>query len=447
MRNFFFIFLILLTLPIRAFALIEVDITRGNLNPLPLAVSPLSIDEESRKNFETILKKEDIGSEISIIVENNLRISGLFNPLDKDAFLQAPDIANLKPRFEDWNLIKAQALITGKVTYTEEKLRVEFRLWDILAGKEMMALAFTTVPNNWRRVGHIISDKVYERLTGEKGYFDTRIIYVSEKGPKTKRIKRLAIMDQDGANNKFLTLGNELVLTPRFNPTSQMVTYLSYFKNLPRVYLLDIETGTQEVVGDFPGMTFAPRFSPNGKKIIMSLAKDGKSDIYTMDLTNRLVERITNHPSIDTSPSYSPDGEYIAFNSDRSGYQQIYVMKSNGSDVKRISFGNGLYGTPVWSPRGDLIAFTKLHKGKFYIGVMRTDGSGERLLTENYYQEAPSWSPNGRVLIFYRETKTNAKGEGFSAKLWSIDLTGYNERLVDTETDASDPSWSSLLSN
>ncbi|EDZ60249.1 Tol-Pal system beta propeller repeat protein TolB [Candidatus Pelagibacter sp. HTCC7211] len=436
-----------LIIPIKAFALIEVDITRGNLNPLPLAVSPLSIDENSKKSFEKILDKENIGSEISIIVENNLRTSGLFNPLNKDAFLQAPDIANLKPRFEDWNLIKAQALITGKVAYIDEKLRVEFRLWDVLAGKEMMALAFTTVPNNWRRVGHIISDKIYERLTGEKGYFDTRIIYVAEEGPKTQRKKKLAIMDQDGANNKFLTLGNELVLTPRFNPTSQMVTYLSYFKNLPRVYLLDIETGTQEVVGDFPGMTFAPRFSPDGKKIIMSFAKDGKSDIFTMDLENRIVERITNHPSIDTSPSYSPNGKFIAFNSDRSGYQQIYIMKNDGSDVKRISFGNGIYGTPVWSPRGDLIAFTKLHNGKFYIGVMRTDGTGERLLTENYYQEAPSWSPNGRVLIFYRETKTNAKGEGFSAKLWSIDLTGYNERLVTTPTDASDPSWSSLLSN
>ena len=428
-------------------ALIEVDITRGNLDPLPIAVSPLSIDEESRKNFEKILKKKNIGSEISKIVEKNLKTSGLFNPLNKDAFLQAPDIANLKPRFEDWNLIKAQALITGKVNLINEKLRVEFRLWDVLAGKEMMALAFTTVPNNWRRVGHIITDKVYERLTGEKGYFDTRIIYVAEEGPKTRRIKKLAIMDQDGANNKFLTLGNELVLTPRFNPTSQMVTYLSYFRNLPRVYLLDIETGMQEVVGDFPGMTFAPRFSPDGKKIIMSFAKDGNSDIYTMDLENRIVEKITNHPSIDTSPSYSPDGKYISFNSDRSGYQQIYTMDSNGKNVKRISFGKGLYGTPVWSPRGDLIAFTKLHKGKFYIGVMRTDGSGERLLTENFYQEAPSWSPNGRVLIFYRETKTDDKGEGFSAKLWSIDLTGYNERQVVTPTDASDPSWSSLLSN
>jgi len=446
MRNLIILLLIFI-LPTNALALIEVDITRGNLNPLPIAVSPLSIDVESKNSFEKILNKKNIGSEISEVIEKNLKISGLFNPLDKNAFLQAPDIAHLKPRFEDWNLIKAQALITGKVKNVDDKLRVEFRLWDVLAGKEMMALAFTTVPNNWRRVGHIITDKVYERLTGEKGYFDTRIIYVAEEGPKTKRIKKLAIMDQDGANNKFLTLGNELVLTPRFNPTSQMVTYLSYFRNLPRVYLLDIETGIQEVVGDFPGMTFAPRFSPDGKKIIMSFAKDGNSDIYTMDLENRIVEKITNHPSIDTSPSYSPDGKFICFNSDRSGYQQIYVMKSDGSNVKRISFGNGLYGTPVWSPRGDLIAFTKLHKGKFYIGVMRTDGSGERLLTENFYQEAPSWSPNGRVLIFYRETKTDDKGKGFSAKLWSIDLTGYNERLVDTSTDASDPSWSSLLSN
>jgi len=442
-----FLVILFVLIPIKAIALIEVDITRGNLNPLPIAVSPLSTDNKSNKSLKEILKKENIGSEISVVVENNLKTSGLFNPLNKDAFLQEADIAHLKPRFEDWALIKAQALITGKVTYQDEKLRVEFRLWDVLAGKEMMALAFTTVPSNWRRVGHIITDKVYERLTGEKGYFDTRIIYVAEEGPKVKRIKKLAIMDQDGFNTKYLTLGNELVLTPRFNPTNQMVTYLSYFRNMPRVYLLDIETGVQEVVGDFPGMTFAPRFSPDGKKIIMSFAMDGNSDIYTMDLENRVVERITNHPSIDTSPSYSPDGKYICFNSDRSRYQQIYIMKSDGSNVKRISFGKGLYGTPVWSPRGDLIAFTKLHKGKFYIGVMRTDGSGERLLTENYYQEAPSWSPNGRVLIFYRETKSDSEGKGFSAKLWSIDLTGYNERLVNTESDASDPSWSSLLSN
>jgi len=436
--------LILFTKP--TLALVEVDITRGNLDPLPIAVSPLYVEPGSKdiKKEGKIIK--NIGEEISKVIEVNFKRSGLFNPLKKDSFVQNPDIAHIKPRFEDWKLIKAQALVTGKVTVTEDKLRAEFRLWDVVAAKEMIALAFSTTPDNWRRVAHIISDKIYKRLTGEEGYFDTRIIYVSETGPKTQRYKKLAIMDQDGANVKYLTLGNELVLTPRFSPKNQLVTYLSYFKNLPRVYLLDIETGVQEVVGDFPGMTFAPRFSPDGKKIIMSFAKDGNSDIYTMNLETRVVEKITDHTSIDTSPSYSPDGKYICFNSDRSGLQQIYVMRSDGSNVKRITFGKGLYGTPVWSPRGDLIAFTKVHKGRFYIGVMRPDGSGERLLTENFYQEAPSWSPNGRVLIFYRETKSDSEGKGFSAKLWSIDLTGYNERLIDTETDGSDPSWSSLLS-
>ena len=446
MRKLVFVICYLFIFGNTANALVEVDITRGNLDPLPIAVSPLYIEPGSTEIIvgEKIIK--NVGEEISKIIEVNFRRSGLFNPLKKDSFVQNPDIAHAKPRFEDWKLIKAQALVTGKVKVTENKLRAEFRLWDVVAAKEMIALAFSTTPDNWRRVAHIISDKIYERLTGEKGYFDTRIIYVAESGPKTQRYKKLAIMDQDGANVKYLTLGNELVLTPRFSPKNQLVTYLSYFRNLPRVYLLDIETGNQEVVGDFPGMTFAPRFSPDGKKIIMSFAKDGNSDIYTMNLETRVVEKITDHTSIDTSPSYSPDGKYICFNSDRSGLQQIYVMRSDGSNVKRITFGKGLYGTPNWSPRGDLIAFTKVHKGRFYIGVMRPDGSGERLLTENFYQEAPSWSPNGRVLIFYRETKSDSQGKGFSAKLWSIDLTGYNERLVETETDGSDPSWSSLLS-
>ena len=268
-----------------AYSLIEVDITRGNLDPLPIAVSPLHVDIQS-DNYQDVKIKE-LGDLISSVVENNFRSTGLFNPLNKDAFVQKPDIAHLKPRFEDWSLITAQALVTGKILIKDEKLKIEFRLWDVAANKEMIALAFTTTPSNWRRVAHIISDKIYERLTGETGYFDTRIIYVSETGEKTQRVKKLAIMDQDGENTKYLTLGNELVLTPRFNPTNQLVTYLSYFRNLPRVYLLDIETGIQEVVGNFPGMTFAPRFSPDGKKIIMSFAKDGNSDIYTMDLESQ----------------------------------------------------------------------------------------------------------------------------------------------------------------
>jgi TolB protein len=446
MKRLFFVIFCFFLLIRPTVALIEVDITRGNLEPLPIAVSSFYHEQDSQEIIQGEKIIKNVGEEISKIIETNLKRSGLFNPLKKDSFLQSSDIAHIKPRFEDWRLIKAQALVSGKVTISENRLRTEFRLWDVIAAKEMIALAFSTTPDNWRRVAHIISDKIYQRLTGEEGYFDTRIVYVSETGKKTRRIKKLAVMDQDGANVKYLTLGNELVLTPRFSPTNQLVTYLSYFRNFPRVYLLDIETGVQEVVGDFPGMTFAPRFSPDGKKIIMSFAKDGNSDIFTMDLATRVVEKITDHSSIDTSPSYSPNGKYICFNSDRSGLQQIYVMRSDGSNVKRITFGKGLYGTPVWSPRGDLIAFTKVHNNRFYIGVMRTDGSGERLLTENFYQEAPSWSPNGRVLIFYRETRSDEEGKGFSAKLWSIDLTGYNERLVETETDGSDPSWSSLLS-
>ena len=319
MKKIFYIIILLFFKVSLAHSLIEVDITRGNLDPLPIAVSPLHVDIES-ENFEGIKVKE-LGDLISSVIEKNFKSTGLFNPLNKDAFIQKPDIAHLKPRFEDWRLITAQALVTGKLLIKDGKLKVEFRLWDLAASREMTALAFTTTPSNWRRVAHIISDKVYERLTGETGYFDTRIIYVSETGLKTQRVKKLAIMDQDGENTKYLTLGNELVLTPRFNPTNQLVTYMSYFRNLPRVYLLDIETGIQEVVGNFPGMTFAPRFSPDGKKIIMSFAKDGNSDIYTMNLESRLVERITEDSSIDTSPSFSPDGKYICFNSDRSGLQ------------------------------------------------------------------------------------------------------------------------------
>ncbi|MBT4698688.1 MAG: Tol-Pal system protein TolB [Alphaproteobacteria bacterium] len=439
----FTIFILFFILTSKSFALVSVDITRGNLDPLPTAISDFYLDPKLGDN----IKKLQLESKIPELIQNNLSRSGLFFALEKKSFIQRPEPAHNKPRFEDWIFIKTQVLVTGKISLEkEDRLRVEFKLWDVVSATELSALAFYTTPDNWRRVSHMISDKIYERLTGEKGYFDSRIIYVSETGTKVDKKKRLAVMDQDGYGVKYLTLGNELVLTPRFSPTSQHVTYMSYFRNLPRVYLLNIETGIQDLVGDFPGMTFAPRFSPDGKKIIMSFAQEGNSDIYTMDIKTRVVEKLTDHPSIDTSPSYSPDGSYITFNSDRSGFQQIYTMKSDGTNIKRISFGEGLYGTPVWSPRGDLIAFTKLYRNKFYIGVMRSDGSGERLLTENYYQEAPSWAPNGRVLIFYRETPSDSSGRGGGAKLWSIDLTGYNERLILTPTDASDPSWSGLLS-
>ena len=422
-----------------SWSMIEIDITEGNREPLPIAITEFFYDESVQELLE------EVSINMRTVISADLERSGLFKSINMNAFIQENKSMHLKPRFEDWRLIKAQGLVTGDLSLEGEKLKVEFRLWDTLDEKEIEALVLITTLDNWRRVSHMIADKIYERLTGEEGYFDTRIVYVSEEGPKNKRVKKLAIMDQDSFNHRFLTSGKELVLTPRFNPVRQEITYLSYFKNLPRVYLLNIQTGIQEVVGDFPGMTFAPRFSPDGNKIIMSLARDGNSDIYVMDLVTRIVERLTDNPAIDTSPSYSPDGQRITFNSDRGGSQQIYVMDSNGRNQKRISKGTGNYATPVWSPRGDLIAFTKNFQGQYFIGVMRVDGTGERLLTENWYQEAPSWSSNGRVLIFYRETKADDQGKGHSSSIWSIDLTGFNERKVSTPSDASDPSWSKLI--
>jgi TolB protein len=350
------------------------------------------------------------------------------------------------PRFGDWRVINAQALVQGRtVKVPDGRLRVEFRLWDVFAEQQMVGMAYMTAQSGWRRVAHIISDAIYKRITGEDGYFDTRVVYIAERGRQNRRIKRLAIMDQDGENHRFLTDGSALVLTPRFSPTLQEITYMSYYRNVPRVYLFNIDTGRQEIVGEFPGMTFAPRFSPNGKSLIMSMAKDGNTEIYTMDLRTRAVKKLTNHSAIDTSPSYAPDSSRIVFNSDRGGSQQIYTMSASGQSVRRISFGKGRYATPVWSPRGDLIAFTKMSQGRFYIGVMRPDGSGERLLAEGFSVESPTWAPNGRVLMFYRQERFNAKGGGGRARIFTIDLTGHNEREIVTPLDASDPAWSPLI--
>ena len=375
---FIFIFFAILK-PSVGFSLVEIDITRGNLDPMPISVSPFFSDENTNAKIKNNINIENLGLEISKIIENNLEKTGLFDAIEKDAFLQKPDIAHLKPRFEDWALIKSQVLITGKVTSKiindKDYINIEFKLWDVLGAKMVDGFSLTTTPRSWRRVGHKISDKVYERLTGENGYFDTRIIYVAEEGPKTQRVKKLALMDQDGFNTKYITLGNELVLTPRFNPANDKeITYMSYFRNMPRVYIVNLQTGEQKVVGDFRGMTFAPRFSPDGKKLIMSLAKDGNSEIWVRDLETNIQEKLTDHPSIDTSLPI-----YLMENSSHLILTEVAISKfmyeSDGSKVKRISFGKGIYGTPVWSPRGDLIAFTKLHKGKFFIGVMRTDGS------------------------------------------------------------------------
>lgn len=420
-----------------AYAQLEVDVTRGAVEPLPVAIAPFYPE---RPEFAQLAR------DIPEIITNNLRGSGLFDPLNPNAFIQDPlSVYKDGPRFGEWRAINAQGLVSGSVTRTDDgRTRVEFRLWDVFSQEQLTGMAYMTTPENWRRIAHIISDEVYKRITGEDGYFDTRVVYISEEGPPNRRIKRLAIMDQDGANHRYLTPPGTLVLTPRFSPTAQEITYMSYKNNRPRVYLYNIDTGRQELLGNFPGMTFAPRFSPDGNKVIMSMSQNGNSDIFVMDLPTRRTQRLTTNSAIDTSPSFAPDGRQVVFESDRGGSQQLYVMDSNGGNVRRITFGNGRYGNPVWSPRGDLIAFTKMLKGKFYIGVIRPDGQGERLITSAYHVEGPSWSPNGRVLTYFKEQPVGRGGMGRSAKLYSIDLTGFNEKQLRTPKDGSDPAWSPL---
>ncbi len=415
---------------------LNIDITQGNVDPIPIAML----------NFEsTDQGVSEIAEKIKRVVENNLERSGLFKFLSQKIFIQKNIVFSQKPSFSDWRVTTAQGLIHGKATkMAGDKIRLEFRLWDVFSEKQMVAQQLITKESNWRRISHVISDIIYNRITGESGYFDSRIVYISESGRKNNRKKRLAIMDQDGANHKFLTDGSYLALTPRFSPAAQEIAYLSYFNSTPRIFLLDLNTGKQKVLGDFPGMTFSPRFSPNGKKLVMSLAKNGNTDIYEMNLKSLKLKKLTKYSGIDTAPSYSPDGKNIVFESDRSGRQQIYVLNLKSKRIKRISFGKGQYATPVWSPRGDLIAFTKLLGGEFYIGVMYTDGTGERVVYKSYLVEGPTWSPNGRVLGFYNQTRIK-KNKISPPKIKIIDLTGRNLREIITPSDGSDPAWSGLL--
>jgi len=416
----------------RAHAMMEIDITEGNLRPMPIAIAPfLAGDEENAR----------LADGVTGIIAANLERSGLFKSIPRDAFTERIFNIDVPPRFGEWRAIKAEALVVGQVNATGDgRIKARFRLWDIFTGRELDGEAFYASSDEWRRIGHIISDAVYERLTGERGYFDSNIAFIEESGPKAKRVKRLAIMDQDGANLRYLTDGGALALTPRFSPNNQELVFTSYAGGQPAVMRMNIATGQTAALGKFPGMTFAPRFAPSGEWIVMSLQREGSTNIYAMDLSSGRLGQLTDGQAIDTGPCLSPNGERIVFESDRTGSQQLFVMNKNGGNQRRITGGTGRYSTPVWSPRGDLIAFTKQIGGNFLIGVIKPDGTGERILTEGYHNEAPSWSPNGRVIIFFRETP----GERGGPRLHTIDLTGYNERRIETPAFASDPAWSPL---
>jgi TolB protein len=420
------------TLALPAAAQLTVTIDRGTVKPLPIAVSPF---------FGAAEGTAEHGRRLAQVVGADLERSGLFRVIDPAAYIQRPAaLANDGPRFGDWRTINAEALVMGVVRpAAADNLTVDFRLFDVAAGRELRGLRFTTPRAEWRRVAHKIADEVYSRITGESGYFDTRIVYVAESGPPTQRIKRLAIMDQDGANHRFLTGGEALVLTPRFAPDGGSVAYLSYAYGTPRVALLDITTGEEQLIGDFAGMTFSPRFSPDGRFLALTLADGGNSDLYLYDRRTGERRRLTSGGAIDTSPAFDPTGERLVFNSDRGGSPQLYVMNLGTGTSERISFGDGRFGSPAWSPRGDLVAFVNQEGGDFHIGVMRPDGRDARRLTRSYMDEGPRFAPNGRVLVFSRTDPRRGR-----TRLFSIDVIGYNLRELATPLDASDPDWSPL---
>jgi TolB protein len=415
----------------RALAAVDDLVVRngGNFKPVLIAVTQFAGDS----NAAPLLTG---------VITNNFKRSVFLSPIDPATFAEHVSNPDQPPQMDAWRATSAQFIVTGRTTRTPDgRLQSEFRLWDVTNGAQVTGQQYVTDPNNARRVAHIISDAIFARITGEKGCFDSRVVFVDETGPKETRRKRLAIMDQDGANVRYLTRGDELVVTPRFSPSSQEVTYMSYGAADPRVLLLNIETGQRETVGNFPGMTFAPRFSPDGQKIVMSLSQGASSNLYAMDLRSRTTTRLSDSAAIDTSPSFSPDGSQIVFESDRGGSQQIYVMSSGGGGARRISFGEGgRYSTPVWSPKGDYIAFTKQGSGSFAIGVMKPDGSGERILTEGFHNEGPTWAPNGLYLMFFSDP-----GGQSGAKIYLTDIYGRERLQVPTPSFGSDPAWGPLL--
>lgn len=433
MRAFIFAILMLVGFAAPAALAVNGTVSGGQIDPLPIAVAPFIAGDGAG----------DTAATIAGVIANDLAHSGYFKPLPPESFIEQIGSFDAVPQFASWKQVQAKDLVVGQVTMDGGKMSVGFKLYDVNTGQLITGTSFTASPKVARRIAHKIADLIYKAITGYPGYFDTRVVFVDESGPKDKRIKRLGIMDQDGFGARTLTKGNEILLTPRFSPNSQEITYAAIGTEASRVYLYNIDTGQKEIVGDFPNMSFAPRFSPDGQKVVMSLQSDDgrNSNIFEMDLRSKQMRQITNVDAINTAPSYSPDGSQIAFESDRGGTQQIYVMGSDGSNQNRISFGKGRYSTPVWSPDSKWIAFTKQGDSKFAIGVMNPDGSGERILTEGRHNEGPTWSPNSRVVMFFRESGGATGGP----QLYSVDISGYNEQEVPTPEFSSDPAWSPLL--
>ncbi len=415
---------------------LEVDVVGGISAPMTIAVPVMPTPTPAPTSAGST---DQLGRQVAEVVASDLRSTGLFTPLGPRGIGSYSYAQATAPAYADWRGAGASALVSGYVEARPDgRITVGCYLFDISAGRELTHQGFAVPAGEWRRAAHKCADTVYSRLSGQGAFLDTRIVYVAETGPKTNRVKRIAIMDSDGSNHRYLTTGKATVVTPRFSPTGDRLAYMSYQGRRPRVYVMDVRSGAERLLVPGATMTFAPRFSPDGRRIVFSMASGGNSDIYVVDAAGGSPRRLTSAPGADTSPDFSPDGRRIVFESERGGSQQLYVMNDDGSNQKRISFGGARYASPVWSPRGDLIAFTRIG-GAFNIGVMSASGGGERTLTNGWQDEGPSWAPNGQFVMFHRTARGSGQGT-----LYAVSVNGGGARTMPTPLGGSDPGWSPL---
>jgi Periplasmic component of the Tol biopolymer transport system len=358
-------------------------------------------------------------------------------PTQKD-YYSYPEVT--APTFSKWRSKGAKILITGFVqARADQRITFGCYAYDVDKGREVARKGFVVAPDEWQRAAHKCSGLAYTAVTGAPSIFDTRIAYVAESGPAAARVKRLAIVDSDGTNHRYLSAGESMALTPRLSPDGRQIAYVSFLTGTPHVRIRDVD-GTNDRALLQPGtLSFAPRFSPDGKRIVFSMTMNGNTDIYSASIDGSAPVRLTTSPGVDTDASFAPDGNRIVFESDRSGSQQLYLMDAHdGSAQRRLTFGGAAYAAPDWSPDGNWIAFTRRDPGGRRVGVLKRDGSGEQLLSAGPGDEGASWAASSRELVFQRSDPAG------NSSLLRVSLDGSEPRSVVLPQGGSDPDWSGV---